>query len=737
MKKTNKPKSPVFLAVLITLLAVTGLLMAGCGTFIGFFSSDTITIRSDNNLSTVLAGGTIKLRSSSPDVYWTVSSTSDGRGPLTAGTYIDANGLLTVSPYETASVIYIIARSQRTEATGIRQIRVVTVAGINIVPKNISLARGRSLQFSAEAYGNNNPDNAVTWKVSSNFTGTGAVTSGTSIDGSGLLRVAVNESVTTLYVFATSLLDPSKSDSAQVIVVVPVVTSVTVNSPSQSVWGGSSVQLSAAVTGVNDPDTSVSWRVSSNAAGTGAVTPGTGINANGMLTVAANESVSVLYVIATSAYDTSKSGIVMLNVVIPTVTGVAVSPAGQTVSAGSTFQFGAAISGTNNPPNTVTWKVSSNAAGTGTVTAGTAINANGLLTVSVNETATVLYVFAVSTFDASKSGSVSVNIAKITPPVARPTPSPAPAPAPNPGPQPPSRPAPQPAPQPNPQPQPAPNPRPQPPAPQPAPQPAPPPSPAVTGVTVNPANPSVTAGAALQFSAAVTGTNNPAGTVTWKVSSNAAGTGSVTGGTSISANGLLTVSANETLASVYVFAVSTADTSKSGSTAVTIVKAAQPPARPAPAPNPAPTPVPAPAPAPQPNPAPAPQPNPGPQTPSRPAPSPAPTPGITGVTISPASASMKTNETMQFRAAVAGSNNSNNAVTWKVSSNPAGTGSMAPGTNISANGLLTVAPNEFSTTLYVTATSAADTSKSATAAVTITNNNQNQGSNQGQAQGRN
>jgi hypothetical protein len=50
--------------------------------------------------------------------------------------------------------------------------------------------------------------------------------------------------------------------------------------------------------------------------------------------------------------------------------------------------------------------------------------------------------------------------------------------------------------------------------------------------------------------------------------------------------------------------------------------------------------------------------------------------------------------------------------------------------------MLKVAPNEWSVTLFVIATSVADPSKSATAVITITNNNANQGDNQGKAQNR-
>jgi len=88
-------------------------------------------------------------------------------------------------------------------------------------------------------------------------------------------------------------------------------------------------------------------------------------------------------------------------------------------------------------------------------------------------------------------------------------------------------------------------------------------TPTVTSVTVSPSTASVVRGATQQFSATVTGTNNPAQTVTWIV------TGGVSG-TSISTSGLLTVSSAEAAATLTVRATSTADTSKSGVAAVTV-----------------------------------------------------------------------------------------------------------------------------------------------------------------------
>jgi len=104
---------------------------------------------------------------------------------------------------------------------------------------------------------------------------------------------------------------------------------------------------------------------------------------------------------------------------------------------------------------------------------------------------------------------------------------------------------------------------------------------------------------------------------------------------------------------------------------------------------------------------------------------------VIAVTISPSSHATLTNRNVQFHATVTGINNPNTAVTWRVSSNAAGTGAVAPRTVINANGLLTVAPNEWSPNLFVFAASVADPAKTDFAIVTVTNANPNQGPNQG------
>jgi hypothetical protein len=85
----------------------------------------------------------------------------------------------------------------------------------------------------------------------------------------------------------------------------------------------------------------------------------------------------------------------------------------------------------------------------------------------------------------------------------------------------------------------------------------------VTSVTVSPPTVSVAKGETQPFTATVNGTNSPAQTVTWSVSGGSSAT--------ISADGVLSVAANETAVTLTVKASSTVDAAKSGTATVTLI----------------------------------------------------------------------------------------------------------------------------------------------------------------------
>ncbi|MCL2065332.1 MAG: Ig-like domain-containing protein [Candidatus Cloacimonetes bacterium] len=176
----------------------------------------------------------------------------------------------------------------------------------------------------------------------------------------------------------------------------PTVTGVTVEPAIVEVYVGQTYQFTAIVNGNNKPDQDVTWSVvGSNGSSS--------INSNGVLFVGTGETHSTINVHATSTFDTTKSGYATVNVRIPNITSVVVSPSSVDVARGATQQFNAVVNGSNNPSQEVIWSI----LGGGT---GTSISTNGLLTVSASEPASSITIIATSSVDQSKTGSAMANL---------------------------------------------------------------------------------------------------------------------------------------------------------------------------------------------------------------------------------------------------------------------------------------------------------------------------------------
>lgn len=184
-------------------------------------------------------------------------------------------------------------------------------------------------------------------------------------------------------------------------------------------------------------------------------------------------------------------------------------------------------------------------------------------------------------------------------------------------------------------------------------------SPSVSTVTVTPATVTITKGVdtTQQFTATVNGAGIYNPNVTWTATGNDGVKYNVT------REGLLTVPANSTSASITVTAASKQDTSKTASGVVTLSPASR----------------------------------------------------INGVVVEPQTATISktTGGTQQFNSTVSGTGNYSQTVTWNVS------GDVTSGATVSSTGLLTVPPNDPATKMYVYAVSNQDSSKTAMATVTL------------------
>ena len=92
----------------------------------------------------------------------------------------------------------------------------------------------------------------------------------------------------------------------------------------------------------------------------------------------------------------------------PTVSSVTVTPATATVAKGQHAQLAANVTTTNFAPKAVTWSM------TGAAKAETQIDNSGNVVIASDETATTLTVTATSNFDATKKGTATITVGKVS-----------------------------------------------------------------------------------------------------------------------------------------------------------------------------------------------------------------------------------------------------------------------------------------------------------------------------------
>ncbi len=186
---------------------------------------DKVTVSTKNDASAkVKAGGTLELKAAvtgtvngkdepaiNQNVTWSLE------GSYVAGTSINTSGVLTVAAGETAEAITVKATSQQDNAlTGTITVQVAAVNSVTVTADAENVGKGKTLQFTATVTGHNldEANEAVTWSVS------GSTNAGTTINDSGLLTVAANETAESLTVTATSVFDESKTESKTVTIAV-------------------------------------------------------------------------------------------------------------------------------------------------------------------------------------------------------------------------------------------------------------------------------------------------------------------------------------------------------------------------------------------------------------------------------------------------------------------------------------------------------------------------------------
>ena len=268
------------------------------------------------------------------------------------------------------------------------------VESVNITSVIKSLKPLEIYTLSAKVEGINKPSQEVTWEL------TGNTDKSTTLDEFGILTIGEDEKADKITITATSVADNTKSDAIELTIdrPVPIVLGVRINPIVVSTVKSEQCQFEAITYGLYKPAQGVAWSILGNASSN------TTINANGLLTIANDETSDKITVTATSTADPTKSASVTVDIYQIKITST-VSNVTVTMAAGETQKLQAVVTGTNNPNQNVIWSVGGNES------ANTVINKNGELTVGKDETAKTIIVHVTSVEDPEKYGEFAINIA--------------------------------------------------------------------------------------------------------------------------------------------------------------------------------------------------------------------------------------------------------------------------------------------------------------------------------------
>lgn len=283
--------------------------------------------------------------STSGVVNWSISGS--GCAGITCGS-IDSTGLYTAPKSAptppTVAVTATLLSNPSISASSTATIQGPTSVHVAIAPSSAELKTGAQKQFTASVTGTSNT--AVKWSV--NGYGCSGATCG-AISSSGLyIAPPTVPSPSFVNVVATSVADPSQSDSATVTLTQSI--NVSVSPTAARVVTDGKQQFSATVSGLTNSN--VTWSVS----GKGCVGAACGVVLQSGVYTAPSvvPNPAQVNVTATSDADGVTAASATVTIFAPIV--VTVSPTASTLSVNEQAQFRATVTGTTN--TAVTWSVS-------------------------------------------------------------------------------------------------------------------------------------------------------------------------------------------------------------------------------------------------------------------------------------------------------------------------------------------------------------------------------------------
>jgi len=277
--------------------------------------------------------------------------------------------------------------------SGTASITIVPPVSVAVSPAVVQVITGAKQQFTATV--KNATNTAVTWSVSGSCSGAACGT----ITSSGLYTApAAVPNPALVVVTATSVVDPTRSDTASVTIIPPV--GVAISPTTATVAISANQQFLATVNGSSN--TAVTWSVMGS--GCSGATCGK-ITSSGFYTAPATvPNPATVTVTVTSIADPTKFNTATVTII--RAVSVSISPTMTQVATGATQQFVATVTGNSN--TAVSWSVTGG--GCGGAACGK-ISTSGLYTApSAVPNPALISVTATSVVDPTKSATAAVTI---------------------------------------------------------------------------------------------------------------------------------------------------------------------------------------------------------------------------------------------------------------------------------------------------------------------------------------
>ena len=313
-------------------------------------SSTAVRAGDSSQLSAIVNGTGIFSRV----VNWTVQPGSTAVGTIS----ILADGAIYTAPVNSEGLVSILRATSAQDSSKFGEVTITIQAPIAritaVVASSTTVRSDESGQLSAIISGVGSFSSEVVWSIQPSSTAFGTI----SILNGVLIYTAPNNSVgLTSILRATSAQDPSKFGEVT-ITIQPLLTGITsVEASADVVRSGGSGQLSAIVIGIGVFSDYVDWSIEPSSTAIGIISDSNGVI---FYTAPANSTGLISILRATSAQDSSKFGEVAITIQAPIaseVTGITASASPNNISANSTAQLTAQVSGTGSFSTDVTWTV--------------------------------------------------------------------------------------------------------------------------------------------------------------------------------------------------------------------------------------------------------------------------------------------------------------------------------------------------------------------------------------------